>query len=185
MSVPFFPVALHDLAGKIDIHKLEPPDFNLGKVRVRSARVNHPGSCVGYRLLTSRGSIAFLPDHEPYDFLHSARAVSANRPDTAKRAEEERAALVAFLEACDVLILDAQYTNDEYKNRVSWGHGSLGSAIALARDARVRKLVLFHHDPTHDDAKIDNMLKEARELAEKTGQSLEVEAAREGAELAL
>ena len=60
-----------------------------------------------------------------------------------------------------------------------------GLAVALARDARVRKLVLFHHDPTHDDAKIDNMLKEARELAEKTGQSLEVEAAREGAELAL
>jgi phosphoribosyl 1,2-cyclic phosphodiesterase len=185
MSLPFFPVALHDLPGKIDIRQLERGEFNVGKVVVRSARVNHPGSCVGYRLLTSRGSIAFLPDHEPYDFLHSAQAVSTTRPDIARRAEEERAVLIAFLNGCDVLILDAQYTNDEYKNRLGWGHGSLGSVIALARDACARKLVLFHHDPTHDDAKIDNILKEARELAEKTGQSLEVDAAREGMELTL
>jgi phosphoribosyl 1,2-cyclic phosphodiesterase len=187
MSAPFFPVTLHDLPGKIDIHTLEAMQFNIGKVRVRSTFVNHPGICAGYRLFTSAGSIAFLPDYEPYDAckVHSAQREALNPAQTQKRAEEERAGLVEFLEGCDVLILDTQYTDEEYKGRVGWGHGSLGSAVALARDAHVRKLVLFHHDPTHDDAKIDMMLREARHLAEKSGQRLEVDAAREGAELLL
>jgi phosphoribosyl 1,2-cyclic phosphodiesterase len=187
MSAPFFPVTLHDLPGKIDIHTLEAMQFNIGKVRVRSTFVNHPGICAGYRLFTSAGSIAFLPDYEPYDAfkVHSAQRESLNPSQTRKRAEEERAGLVEFLEGCDVLILDTQYTDNEYTARVGWGHGSLGSAVALARDAHVRKLVLFHHDPTHDDAKIDMMLREARQLAEKSGQRLQVDAAREGAELVL
>ena len=186
MAAPFFPVGLHDMPGKIDIHKLEGTEFNIGKVRVRSMFVNHPGICAGYRLFTSAGSIAFLPDHESYDaLLHSARGKSFSPAETRKRAEKERAGLVEFLQHCDILILDTQYTDEEYKARVGWGHGSLGSAVALARDAQVKKLVLFHHDPNHDDAKIDKMLTEARELAEKSEQALEVEAAREGAELVL
>jgi phosphoribosyl 1,2-cyclic phosphodiesterase len=186
MATPFFPVALHDLAGKIDIRVLEPGELAIGSVRVRAALVNHPGICVGYRLFTSSGSIAFLPDHEAYDLkLHSVRDESLRSPELGKLAEEERALLVGFLNGCDLLILDTQYTEDEYKKRVGWGHGSLVSAVALARDAHVRKLVLFHHDPNHDDGKIDNMLKEARALATKAGHSFEVDAAREGAELTL
>jgi phosphoribosyl 1,2-cyclic phosphodiesterase len=187
MATPFFPVALHDLPGKIDIHKLEAMEFNIGKVQVRSTFVNHPGICAGYRLFTSAGSIAFLPDYEPYDAfkVHSAERESLSPSETQKRAAEERAGLVEFLQDCDVLILDTQYTDDEYKARVGWGHGSLGSAVALARDAHVRKLVLFHHDPNHNDAKIDMMLKGARQLAEKSAPRLEVDAAREGAEIVL
>ena len=187
MSAPFFPVTLHDLPGKIDIHTLEAMQFNIGKVHVRSMFVNHPGICAGYRLSTSAGSIAFLPDYEPYDAMkvHSARRESLDPSQTRKRAEEERTGLVDFLKECDVLILDTQYTDEEYKARVGWGHGSLGSAVALALDAQVRKLILFHHDPTHDDAKIDMMVREARKLAEKSGRQLEVDAAREGAELML
>ena len=176
MAKPFFPVALHDMPGKIDIHKLETSEFNIGKVRVLSTFVNHPGICAGYRLFTSAGSIAFLPDHEPYDAfeLHSARGESLSPAETRKHAGEERAGLVKFLRRCDVLILDTHYTDEEYKSRISWGHGSLGSAVALARDAQVKKLVLFHHDPNHDDTKIDKMLHKARLLVEKSGQRLEV-----------
>jgi phosphoribosyl 1,2-cyclic phosphodiesterase len=185
MSLPFFPVALYELPGKIDIRKLTAREFTLGQVHVRWSPVNHPANCVGYRLFANDRSIAFLPDHEPYDFLHSAHGQSLPPAETRKRAEDERQGLVEFLHGCDVLILDAQYTDEEYRARVGWGHGSLGSALALARDANVRKLVLFHHDPSHDDAKIDKMLNQARALANNAGAQLEIEAAREGAELTL
>src|SRR4029077_3680226 len=106
MATPFFPVELHDLPGKIDVEKLETMEFNIGKVRVRSKFMNHPGVCVGYRLFTSSGSVAFLPDTEPYDAfkLHSAKSHLLSPEQTRRRAEEERASLVKFLHGSDVLI---------------------------------------------------------------------------------
>jgi ribonuclease BN (tRNA processing enzyme) len=102
-----------------------------------------------------------------------------------KRAEEERALLVEFLKGSDLLILDAQYTEREYESRIGWGHGSLASAVTLAHHAHARTLVLFHHDPNHDDSKIDKMLEAARDCAHKTRPTLEIIAAREGVELTL
>jgi phosphoribosyl 1,2-cyclic phosphodiesterase len=186
MATPFFPIALYDLPGKIKIEELEATDFKIGNIRVRARPVNHPSACVGYRVFTSSGSVAFLPDHEPYESLklHAADAHLLSPEETRKRAAEGRAGLVKFLEGCDVLILDSQYTDAEYQAHVGWGHGSLTSAVSLAVDAGVRKLILFHHDPTHDDAMVDNMIQTARKLA-KSGGSLEIDAAREGAELTL
>jgi phosphoribosyl 1,2-cyclic phosphodiesterase len=185
MATPFFPVELYDLPGKIDIQKLESMDFKIGNVRVRSRFMNHPGVCVGYRILASKGSIAYLPDHEPYEAfkLHSAKSHLLSPEQTKKRAREDRAELVKFLQGADVLVLDTQYTDEEYQSHIGWGHGSLSTAISLALDANVRKLVLFHHDPTHDDDMIDNMLQTARKIAAKSESYLEVEAAREGAEI--
>ena len=185
MATPFFPVKLQALPGRIEIKKLEKYDFKIGKVRVRAKLMNHPGVCVGYRLDSSQGSVAFLPDNEPYDALkiHSSKSNLLSPEQTRSRAEEARASLVEFLHGCDVLILDTQYTDDEYKAHIGWGHGSLSSAVTLALDAQVKKLVLFHHDPTHDDALIDGMAEAARKLVATTRKSLEVEAAREGAEI--
>jgi phosphoribosyl 1,2-cyclic phosphodiesterase len=187
MATPFFPVALYDLPGKIRIEKLESMDFTIGNVRVHSKFMNHPGVCVGYRLFTSKGSIAFLPDHEPYEAfkLHSAKSRLLSPEQTHKRAREERGELVKFLQGSDILILDTQYTDEEYQAHEGWGHGSLSTAISLAIDAAVRKLVLFHHDPTHDDEMIDKMVETARKLAAKSESYLEVEGAREGAEMIL
>jgi len=187
MTTPFFPIALYDLPGKIQFENLESMDFKIGTVRIRARRMNHPGICVGYRILGSKGSIAYLPDHEPYEAckLHSADSNSQSPEQMQQRAREDRAGLVEFLQGSDVLILDTQYTDQEYETHVGWGHGSLSTAISLAVDAGVRKLILFHHDPRHDDEAIDKMVETARKLAAKTGKKLEVEGAREGAEIQL
>jgi len=187
MTTPFFPVKLYDLPGRLYIKKLETMEFEIGKVRVRAKYVNHPGVCVGYRLDTSSGSVAYLPDNEPYDAfkLHAVKTKLLSPEQTQKRAVTERAALVTFLEACDVLILDMQYTDEEYKHHVGWGHGSLSTGVALALDANVRKLVLFHHDPDHDDKMIDKMVKQAGAIVAKSGKTLEVVGAREGDEYTL
>jgi phosphoribosyl 1,2-cyclic phosphodiesterase len=187
MATPFFPVALYDLPGKIQFESLETMDFKIGKVRIRAKFMNHPGVCVGYRIITSTGSIAYLPDHEPYEAfkLHSAKSHLLSPEQTKKRAQEDRAELVKFLQGSDVLILDAQYTDEEYQAHVGWGHGSLSTAVSLELDAGVRKLILFHHDPTHDDEMVDKMVQTARKLAAKSESYLEVEGAREGAEMTI
>ncbi len=185
MATPFFPVKLQALPGRIEIKKLDKYDFKVGKVRVRAKLMNHPGVCVGYRLDSSQGSVAFLPDNEPYEALkiHSIKSQLLSPEQTRARAEEARASLVEYVRGCDVLILDTQYTDEEYKSHIGWGHGSLSSAVALALDAQVKKLVLFHHDPTHDDALIEGMAETARKLVAAAGKPLEVDAAREGAEI--
>jgi phosphoribosyl 1,2-cyclic phosphodiesterase len=188
MATPFFPIGLYDLPGRIRFENLDTMEFKIGQVRIRSRLVNHPGICVGYRIFTSSGSIAYLPDHEPYEAskLHCTDAQLLSPEQTKKRAEEDRAELVKFLERSDVLILDTQYTDEEYRTHVGWGHGSLSTAVSLALDARVRKLILFHHDPTHDDEMIDTMVETARRLAAAKGDNhLEIDGAREGAELTL
>ena len=146
---------------------------------------NHPGICAGYRLFTSSGSVAYLPDNEPYEPLkiQFASRDGISEEEARDFAAAERAKVVEFLQDCDVVILDAQYTDEEYSEHVGWGHGSLSSVVSLALDARARKLVLFHHDPNHDDEMVDAMTERARALAAKSGKTLEIEAAREGAEL--
>ncbi len=185
MKAPFFPVAMRELSARIDIKKLTEMEFSFGKVQVRARFVNHPGICAGYRLFTSAGSIAFLPDHEPYRFLHSARGNDMSREEAKKIAEEERIGLVEFLHGSDILILDAQYTDTEYESHVGWGHGSVSSAVSLALDAKVRRLLLFHHNPGHDDTRVDAMVDDARRLIRDSGKELEVDAARENEEVVL
>jgi phosphoribosyl 1,2-cyclic phosphodiesterase/CheY-like chemotaxis protein len=185
MEVPFFPVSWKDLPGTIKIQELKRMKFSIGKVKVHARFLNHPGICAGYRLFTKEGSIAFLPDNEPFEPLKLKLAArDGTHPHRARaQAAVARSKLVDFLKEADVLILDTQYTDEKYQEHVGWGHGALSRVVSLALEARVKKLFLFHHDPTHDDHKIDEMLERARLLVLESGRPLEVEAAREGAEV--
>jgi phosphoribosyl 1,2-cyclic phosphodiesterase/DNA-binding NarL/FixJ family response regulator len=185
MEVPFFPVSWSDLPGTIKIQELKKMEFSIGKVRVRSRFLNHPGVCAGYRLFTKEGSIAFLPDNEPFEPLKLKLAArDGTHPHKARaQAVVQRSKLVEFLKDTDVLILDTQYTDEKYQEHIGWGHGALSRVVSLALEARAKKLFLFHHDPAHDDHKIDEMLERARLLVIESGRRLEVEAAREGAEI--
>ena len=186
MRAPFFPITMRELSARMDINKLSDMKFSLGKVKVHATLVNHPGICAGYRIFTSAGSVAFLPDHEPYEFfLHALRGNQLSPEQAKEIAADGQAGLVQFLHGSDILILDAQYTDGEYKNHIGWGHSSISSAVSLALEAEIQTLVLFHHDPHHDDEKVDAMLESARELVAKSGKPLEIVAAQEGSEMLL
>ncbi len=186
MKSPFFPITMRELSAKMDINKLNEMKFSLGKLDIHAAFVNHPGVCVGYRIFTSGGSIAFLPDHEPYEFfLHTARGKQLSPEQAREVAADQNAALVQFLRGSDILILDAQYTDQEYTTHIGWGHGSISSAVSLALEAEVQTLLLFHHDPNHDDEMVDTMVESARELVIKSGSHLEVAGAQQGTEILL
>ncbi len=187
MEPPFFPVSLRELPSHLAIEELKEMDFHVGKVEVRSKFANHPGICAGYRLFTSSGSIAYFPDNEPYEplKLHLASRDGISEEEALDFATAERAKMVEFLQGCDLAIMDTQYTDEEYTKHIGWGHSSLSSVVSLGLDSNVGKLVLFHHDPNHDDEMIDKMVEHARALVAKSGKPLEVEAAREGAEILL
>jgi len=187
METPFFPVSLRELPSHLAIEELKEMEFQIGKVEVHSRFANHPGICAGYRLFTSSGSIAYFPDNEPYEALKLQLASRDGISEDEARdfATAERTKMVEFIQGCDLVILDTQYTDEEYAKHIGWGHSSLSSVVSLGLDANVGKLLLFHHDPNHDDEMIDQMVEHASALVKKSGRSLEVEAAREGAEILL
>jgi phosphoribosyl 1,2-cyclic phosphodiesterase len=162
-------------------------EFHIGKVKVQAKFANHPGICAGYRLFTSAGSIAYLPDNEPYEplKLQVAQKDGIDGDEARNFAGAERDKMVEFLRDCDVAILDAQYTDEEYERHVGWGHSSLSSVVLLALDANVKRVLLFHHDPSHDDDMIDRMVEQTRELVRKSGKAMVIEGAREGVEIRL
>ena len=161
MESTYFPVPFDKLPSNIEVEELKKFDFNIGSVRVRAQRANHPGICVGYRLFTPRGSVAYFPDSEP-------------RPGGEDRE------MVQFLKGADVLILDSQYDATEYQRHIGWGHGCVDDSVALALAANVKRLCLFHHDPDRSDRQINALLQHARRLATGQRAKLKVDAAREG-----
>jgi phosphoribosyl 1,2-cyclic phosphodiesterase len=161
MESTYFPVPFSKLPSNIEIEELRDFNFAIGPVLVRAHRANHPGVTVGYRLFSPDGVVVFFPDTEP------------------RHGVEDRE-MIEFIRDADVLILDSQYDRAEYKKHTGWGHGCVDDSVALALKAGVKKLVLFHHDPDHDDQKLDEFVKYARRLVVKAKGKLKVEAAREG-----
>jgi phosphoribosyl 1,2-cyclic phosphodiesterase/ActR/RegA family two-component response regulator len=180
MESPYFPVGIKELPGTVSIEELKTMQFRVGDVRVSCCFVNHPGICVGYRLDTSRGSLAFLPDCEPYLTTPPYIPEGKDEREAVAYATAQDARLVNFLRGVDHLILDSQYDSEEYLTHRGWGHGSLNEVVALALRARARCLYLFHHDPAHDDTKISHMVSQARMQVSNASGDLRVEAAREG-----
>jgi phosphoribosyl 1,2-cyclic phosphodiesterase len=168
MESPFFPIGLREVPANVRIEELKTMSFNIGPVRVKASFASHPGKCVGYRLFTSDGSIAFFPDNE------------LPRQDASGHRK-----MIDFLRGTDVLIMDAQFDTREYQQHTGWGHGCLDDVVALALQAEVKRLFLFHHDPNHDDARISQMLVHARKLVAARKGKLKVEAAQEGATVKL
>lgn len=158
MSALNFPVALDQMRGVVAVEELAAGTTQLGAFVVRTTELNHPGGCAGFRLEAGGFSVAYLPDHEPFHGKNDGE-------------------LLDFIRDLDLLILDTQYTAEEYSRRAGWGHGCLPESVRLALAGDVHRLLLFHHDPTHDDHQIDQMVRTARDLAK--GSTLIVDAAAE------
>ena len=182
MESPYFPIELGHMPGTIVIEERKEFHFKINKVSIQACFLNHPGLCVGYRINTSAGSIVYLPDNEPYVHRHSI-VRRDGRPESPPLVLEKK--LIEFVSGADVLIVDSQYDEEEYKAHVGWGHGCVRDAVNLAIRGGVRNAFLFHHDPNHDDERITGMVEHARELVAEAGAELEVDAAREGLELIL
>lgn len=167
LSPPLFPVRLRDLRS-VEFRSVPDRPIQVGSLSIVADSVIHPGATVGYRVSEGDRAMAYIPDHEP--------ALGAQRFPIASRWTSG----AGLARDVDVLVHDAQYTADEYRRSVGWGHSTLDHAIALARLVGARTLVPFHHDPGHADGDLDAIFETSG-----TVPNLEVLPGREGLEIAL
>jgi len=149
LSPPLFPVRFRDLRS-MHLHDVAPGSFVIGPFTISTDLVCHPGPTLGYRIEENGKAMVYLPDHEPAlghrEFPADAQWTSG----------------FDLMRGADLLIHDAQYTEEEYAGRVGWGHSTLRQAVDLAAQAEVKTLVTFHHDPEHSDEMLDQQLQALR-----------------------
>jgi phosphoribosyl 1,2-cyclic phosphodiesterase len=166
MRPPYFPIRCAELRGDIRFHDVGDEDFALGDAKIKARPVPHTGPTVGYQVRWGGATITYIPDHQA-------------PPDLATFAQ----GALDLAEGVDVLIHDAQYTPVEFAEKAHWGHCTVDYAVALARRSGVAKLVLFHHDPGHDDEQMDALVARAQSIAGPDGP--QVIGAYEGLQLSL
>jgi diguanylate cyclase (GGDEF)-like protein len=169
MQYSYFPVKLQDLASRIHYTELEEGFFRIGDILVETQYLNHTAPTIAYRISADGATIAYVTDHEPFWYAPGA---SFQHPGDLRHIE--------FLRGVDLVIHDAQYTREEYPSKLGWGHSPDDYVTDVAIAAGVARLVLFHHDPTHDDDTIKRMEDTQRARVTTAGSSLEVFAAAEG-----
>ena len=167
MESDYFPVALGDLEAAIAVHEIRGSELTIGDVTVATTFLNHPGMNLAYRIAHDDKRMVYATDHEPY---------ALTLDHVAGRGEEGRvfgerldAAIVDFARDADLLIADAQYTDEEYATRRGWGHSPLSATVALAVAARARSLALYHHDPIHSDDDVMRMERCAADMLRARG----------------
>jgi ribonuclease BN (tRNA processing enzyme) len=153
-SPPLFPIDLQDTPAKVTFHDVPNAPWRIGEALLTATLVVHPGPTVGFRIDADGASVAYLPDHEP--------ALAGGFDDRTR----DWISGGSIAEDVDLLLHDAQYFEDEYDARVGWGHSSVSSAVAYADALGVKRLVLFHHDPTHSDDTMQKLEAEARALVD-------------------
>ena len=152
MRPPYFPVTIGELRGRYEFHEVLKDDFRIGGADIAVRPVPHVGPTVGYRVTWHGRVVTYISDHQaPLDL------------------ETISGPVLELASGADVLIHDAQYTPDEFAEKSHWGHCTVDYAVWVAKEAGAKSLALFHHDPAHDDDKLDRLLEEARAKAEKIG----------------
>ena len=150
-SPPLFPLDFRDIPASVSFHDLPADPYEVAGVTVASDVVLHPGPTLGFRLERGGSTVAYLPDHEPV-----LAGIDDVPPDWLSAG--------ALARAADVLIHDAQYTDDEYTTRIGWGHSSVTDAVSYSDAVGAGRLVLFHHEPEHSDEALEKLEERARAL---------------------
>ena len=149
VSPPLFPVSVRDLSPTLYFHELSIDMFEIGEFCIVSQLVIHPNPTVGYRITLNGRTVTYLPDHEP---MLGAR--------TFPRSPEWTSGY-ALAEGADLLIHDTQFTTEEHKSRVGFGHSNIVQAFEFAALAGAKHFMPFHHDPAHSDDQLDQMISDA------------------------
>ena len=179
MGSHYFPVDFKDLAARILPRDLDDGSTDIEGVIVRAIATEHNGSSYAYSIEKDGRKVVYSTDHE-LDLV-------IQNPEETADPDVLRLLLPDFVEFCrgaDLLISDAQYTDEEYPERIRWGHPRATTAVDLAIQCGVKQLALFHHDPMQTDRDVDAKVATCRKRARKFGaMDLLIFGAREGVEL--
>jgi phosphoribosyl 1,2-cyclic phosphodiesterase len=165
MDSSYFPVDLGNMMAHLDFVELEGP-IELGSAKITHFYLNHPGLAVGFRIESEGKTVVYITDHEPYCRLSGDN--DHNRKLDSKVDE--------FARGADLYIREAQYTEEEYAEKRGWGHSTWKDAVDSAHAAQAKRLVLFHHDPLHDDDFLDRVVASCRDYMHEQGMTFECSA---------
>jgi phosphoribosyl 1,2-cyclic phosphodiesterase len=158
LSAPLTPVEVRELPCHLDFRSCPVTHWGIGPARIRAEAVTHRGPTLGFRIEDAGASLAYLPDHEP-----------ALVGDLAEL-EPEWISGYSLAHDVDVLLHDCQYTDAEYAIHIGWGHSALSHTLQFAHRCRAARTLLFHHDPSHGDDALDELLDVARERWAELGE---------------
>ena len=160
----YFPVRHEELSSKVEYIDLKEGRYDLGQgILLHTKYLNHPLQCLGYRFEFDGKVLCTAYDTEPY---FNVFCTDPNDPaydpaiaaEAAQAVAEENSRMERFIYGADLLVYDAQYTQDEYcRSRVGWGHSPIEYAIDVARRCDVKRLALFHHDVLRTDDQLEAM----------------------------
>ncbi len=161
MATPYFPVRFEDLMASVHFVQIDERPMRIGEVEVSTFCLTHPQGASGFRVVYAGRTVVYATDHEHGEPAADLRLLNAAR-------------------GADVLFYDAQYTPEEYPAHRGWGHGTWLEATEVGAKAEVKQLVLFHHDPGHDDVKMEEIVRLAkaeypRTMAATEGKTIRVE----------
>jgi phosphoribosyl 1,2-cyclic phosphodiesterase len=175
MDPTYFPIEMKQMGSTMNFKSLFEGKYEIEGIEVETIYVNHPGNALGYKFHLNNKTLVYISDNEPFPKIDEN-----DKSNQIMLGEDSNQKLINFISNVDVLVHDAQYTQDEYEKKVTWGHSPVEYTVDIAMKAGVKKLVLFHHDPLHNDDMIDHMLNLARNHAQNNGSSMEILAASEG-----
>jgi len=164
LQYKYFPVTVGQLEADIHYSRLRETEMDLdGGVKVTTKYLNHPITVLGYKFEYQGKVFCTAYDHEPFSNIFDVSPDNPSYNEEAVRegalaAKEENDKVEAFFSGADLLVHDSQYTQKEYmKDKKGWGHSSFEWAIVSANRARVKHLVLFHHEPMRSDDELEKV----------------------------
>ena len=170
MEPPYFPVRFNAMQAQFDFTHGIPKAKQVGKATVTPIALSHPNGGYGFKIEEGDQSFVFLTDNE-LEYQHEGGC--------------QRYEYLSFCRDADLLIHDAQYTDDEYQRFETWGHSTYRQALDLAISAKVKRVGLFHHDPDRTDEDVDRIIENCRGILTQRRSTLDCFAVAEGMRLTL
>jgi len=180
MEYAYFPVRLEDMQAEVRFRNLGEEQLTVGDARIDVQYMNHTGLTLGYRVHADDRTVVYATDNEPYDKTVRDLSPRGQQAVPTWPVHQGDRSFVEFIRGADLLITDAQYTAEEFREKIGWGHSSVEHAVDFAVAGGVKRLALYHHDPTRVDRAVDSLVRRARRRAALQGSDIDVFAAAEG-----
>ena len=167
MQPPGFPVKFDEIAAKFEFASVCSIGWEVGPISIVPIELSHPNHGLGYKFREDGKTFIFLTDNE-LAFKHPGG--------------KEFDDYAAFSRGADLLVHDAEYTDEEYPRRKAWGHSTYQQAVDLALKAEVKNFGLFHHNQDRTDRDIEEILVLCRARIKAAGSKMNCFAVKEGQE---
>ncbi len=183
MKKIYFPLKLEELEAKFFFFELEETVKEFDDFKISTVYLNHPIFTLGYRIETADKVLVTIYDHEKTDNMFNVPWLKTDGQISPEELRQKK--ILDLMRDADLVIHDSQFTEEEYKTKIGWGHSTYEYAIKNAVSANIKKLVFFHHDPDRHDNDLNDIASKYLKIVKDKKYSFELYIAKEGLEISL